>query len=309
MQPRRIALFSFFIAFPFVSPTGAQLSNLDVAFSPLADALKRSLAPHRLRQSPSDLEVGGDLAKLPPETTGYLTHDELAALPQVTVSVTDDSNFASGTRISGVPLGDLAKLLGASPESEMVVAICDDQYQAAYPRAYLALHRPILVIRVNGQSPAGWPKDAQDHKHDMGPYMISHARFVPAFKVLSHTDEPQIPWGVVRLEFRTEKAVFDSITPRGSRAQDAAVQAGYRIAQQNCFRCHNSGLEGGRKSGLSWEKLAASAVGSPEYFAGYVRNPASKNARAQMPGNPAYDDATIGALRAYFQTFDPAAKP
>jgi hypothetical protein len=49
--------------------------------------------------------------------------------------------------------------------------------------------------------------------------------------------------------------------------------------------------------------LSARATASPEYFAAYVRDPRSKNVHAEMPGNPGYDDATIGALAAYFRTF------
>ncbi len=81
------------------------------------------------------------------------------------------------------------------------------------------------------------------------------------------------------------------------------VQDGYRIAQQNCFRCHNMGDEGGHKAGRPWLVLSAWATASPEYFAAYVRNPQASNPRAQMPGNPGYDDATVRALIAYFQTF------
>ncbi len=47
----------------------------------------------------------------------------------------------------------------------------------------------------------------------MGPYMISHPKFTPSFKILSHPEEAQIPWGVVRLEFRNEKAVFSANYP------------------------------------------------------------------------------------------------
>jgi len=51
--------------------------------------------------------------------------------------------------------------------------------------------------------------------------------------------------------------------------------------------------------------LSAWATASPEYFAAYVRDPQAKNPHAQMPGNSGYDDATISALIAYFQTFSP----
>jgi cytochrome c1 len=69
------------------------------------------------------------------------------------------------------------------------------------------------------------------------------------------------------------------------------------------------GPEGGQKSGVSWEVLSALATASPEYFAAYVRNPQAKDPHTQMPGNPAYDDKTLSALTAYFQTFSSRDKP
>ena len=191
----------------------------------------------------------------------------------------------------------------------MVVAICDDKYRANYPREYLAAHHPVLVLTVNGQPPSGWPKDSQEHKYDMGPFMVSQPKFTPSFKVLSESEEPQFPWGVLRLEFRNEKTVFGSIAPRATHAAEAAVEAGFRIAKQNCFKCHNSGTEGGEKSGVPWATLAALAAATPKTFGEYVRDPVSQNAKAQMPGNPSYDAATIKALTAYFQTFRPLEKP
>jgi mono/diheme cytochrome c family protein len=255
------------------------------------------------RSSSADLEVGGDLAGLSPGTTRYITRDTLLALPQVTYTVTDDANFARPTQVSGVLLDELARRLAVAPQSDLVVAVCDDLYRANYPTAYVAAHHPLLVLRINGQPPSGWPKDAEGHGLDMGPYMISHPKFTPSFKILAHSDTAQIPWGVVRLEFRDEKIVFGAIAPRGPQSGEPTVQAGYRIAQQNCFRCHNMGAEGGQKAAHPWLVLSAWATASPEYFAAYVRNPQAKNSHAEMPGNPGYDDATMAALRAYFQTF------
>jgi mono/diheme cytochrome c family protein len=268
-----------------------------------------SPAWHDKRQLPSDLEVSGALAGLPPESTRYITREELLAMPRVSFTVTDDTNFTGPTKIRGVTLEELAQRLGASSASDMAVAICDDAYRANYPRAYLMAHHPVLVLEVNGKPPAGWPKDSQEHTFDMGPFMISHPRFTPGYKILSHAEEAQIPWGVVRIEFREEKIVFGAIAPRGPHAQDREVQDGYRIAQQNCFRCHNAGREGGQKSGLSWEALSEFAAASPKDFAAYIRAPLAKNPRAQMPGNPQYDDATLAALTAYFRTFSGPAKP
>jgi mono/diheme cytochrome c family protein len=289
----------------------------DYAKQPGATAMPASrsalVAKLRLaRESSSDLEVGGELATLPPGETRYITRADLLNLPQVTYTVSDDSNFTGPTKISGVPLKDLAQSLSAAPQAAMVVAICDDKYRANYPREYVAAHHPLLVLTVNGQPPSGWPKDSEGHGYDMGPFMISHPEFEPSFKIFSHTDEPQIPWGVVRIDFRNENAVFGAILPRGRYATTPRVKAGYRIAQQNCFRCHNMGREGGQKSGVPWTALSARAAASPENFAAYVRDPQSRNSHAEMPGNPGYDDATIGALIAYFRTFSshsPERKP
>ncbi len=264
---------------------------------------------YKSRQSPSDLEIGGELAGLPPGSTRFIMRDQLLALPQVSYTVTDDTNFKGPTQIEGVELAELISLLGASAKSDLVVAICDDKYRANYPRAYLAAHHPLLVLKVNGKPPAGWPKDSEEHKYDMGPYMISHLKFTPSFKIFSGPDEPQIPWGVVRLDFREEKTVFGAIAPAGPHANDPDVQAGFRIAKQDCFRCHNSGREGGQKSSFSWQTLSGTALASPEDFTSYVRNPLEQNPRAQMPANKEYDEATLHALVAYFQTFSARAKP
>jgi mono/diheme cytochrome c family protein len=264
---------------------------------------------HEKRQQVSDLEVSGALAGLPPDSVRYITREELLALPQATFNASGDTNFTGPTKIRGVRLEDLMRAMGASPSSDMVVAICDDEYRANYPQSYLKAHHPVLVLEVNGKAPAGWPKDSQEHKYDMGPYMISNPKFVPSFKILSHTDEPQIPWGVVRIEFRDEKTVFDAIAPRGPQAQDRDVQNGLHIARQNCFRCHNSGREGGQKSGVPWKALSMSAESSPRDFAAYIHSPAGKNPKAQMPGFPEYDDATLAALTAYFRTFSQRSNP
>jgi mono/diheme cytochrome c family protein len=279
------------------------------AVSLVAGSARGFPALHEKRQLPSDLELSGALPGLPPESTRYITRDELLAMPQVSFTVTDDTNFAGPTKIRGVKLEDLARKFGASSASDMVVAICDDGYRANYPHSYLVAHHPVLVLEVNGQPPAGWPKAAEDHTSDMGPYMISHAAFMPSYKILSHVDEAQIPWGVVRIEFREEKIVFGVIAPRGPHANDREVQDGFRIAQQNCLRCHNQGQEGGQKSGRPWDMLGGRAAASPREFAAYIRAPKTKNPRAQMPSNPQYDDATLAALTAYFRTFSNPAKP
>jgi mono/diheme cytochrome c family protein len=247
------------------------------------------------RSSPSDLELTGDLPRVPSGESRYLTHADLLSISRGMTIAPDDGNFKVATKVRAVPLENIALTLGI-PSADMLIADCKDKYSAHYPRAYMAAHQPVLVTELNGAALS----EKQDD--DYGPYMIAHANFKPAFKILAHSDEPQIPWGVIRLEFRNEKAVLAAIAPR---AGDAAVQDGSKIAQQNCFRCHNSGTEGGLKSGVSWTVLAALAANSPEFFTQYVRDPKSKNPRTQMAASPEYDDATMHALIAYFRTFAP----
>ena len=137
----------------------------------------------------------------------------------------------------------------------------------------------------------------------LGPYLISHPFFKPAFKVLSHEDEPQIPFGVTRIEVRPESRVFGAIRPPGTWAADSAVGQGYAIARQDCFRCHNMGAEGGTMAGESWRDLAADAEEDGGRFRLTIRKPTALKPDAKMPAHSDYDDATLDALTAYFRTF------
>ena len=286
--------------------TGALILTLICAAFAIA---QNSPVLREKRRGAFDLELSGELLGLPPESTRFITRDELLAMPQVNLTITGDPNFSRPTKIRGVKLEDLVRRLAASSGSAMVVAICDDGYRANYPLDYLVAHHPVLVLQVNGEPPSGWPKAAEDHISEMGPYMITNAKFTPSFKILAHADEAQIPWGVVRVEIREEKAVFGVIAPNGPNAGDREVQDGFRIASQNCFRCHDSGGEGGQKAGRSWEMLAAFAAASPKDFTTYIRAPLSQNPQTQMPANPQYDDATLAAITAYFRAFSKPAKP
>jgi mono/diheme cytochrome c family protein len=252
------------------------------------------------RKNPTDLELGGDLAGAPAGETRYVSRQDLLARPQHEYMVDDDSNFAQPVKISGVLLDHILRDLSGAPTEDMVVAICDDKYRAYYPQEYLALHHPLLVLKVNGQPPSRWPKN---HGSSMGPYLISHPQFVASFRVLSNDEEAQIPWGVMRIEFRNERKLIGAIAPHGPDANSAAVQAGFRIAQQNCLRCHNLASEGGEKSGVPWQTLGVVAKASPLFFADYIRHPESKNPKTQMEGDPNFDDETISALTKYFVEF------
>ena len=254
-----------------------------------------ALSLHPTRQAATDLEMHSSGA------TQFISYEDLLRLPQVQFTVSGDSNFPAPARLSGVSLDQLTKSLGM--QADMVVALCGDGYRSNYPAAYLAAHHPVLVLSIDGKPQKDWPKTHDGT--DLGPYLISHPSFTPAFKLLSHTDEPQIPFEVVRLDFRKESEVFGAIAPHGTFAPESPVMSGYRIAQQNCYRCHNMGDEGGQMASIPWPILAAMAKSSPDFFAKYVRTPQAVYPRSRMAGSPGYDDQTIAALRAYFATFAP----
>ena len=255
---------------------------------------------HTERSSPGDLEVSGDLAGVPVRSIRYIRYEDLLSLPQETYTVSDDSNLSANTEIGGIALETLARLLG-QPADTFIDAICDDQYRANYPHDYIATHHPLLVLRINGKPHDQWAplKDGGSP----GPYLISHPFFKPAFKVLSHEDEPQIPYGVVGIEFHRDSVVFAAIRPLGMWPANSPVEQGYEIAKQDCFRCHNMGAVGGSKAGRSWQTLAKRAAQDGPRFRQTIRNPRSVNPKATMPAHPAYDDATLNALTAYFKTF------
>jgi hypothetical protein len=261
-----------------------------------AQTAQHSPLLHATRQAPTDLELGGAV----PGAGQFLSYQELLQLPQVAAFMTShDSNFPTPARVDGVALDELRRLLGAG--GDMVVAVCKDGYRSNYPASYLAAHHPVLVLTVNGKSQESWPK--AENGGELGPYVVANPGFTPSFKLLSHNDEAQIPFQVVRLDFRNESEVFGAIAPPGNFAPGSPVIDGYRIAQQNCYRCHNMGAEGGHMASLAWPVVAAMAKSSPDFFSRYVRNPQALNPHSRMAASPEYDDQTIAALRAYFVTF------
>jgi cytochrome c2 len=247
---------------------------------------------HSSRLAATDLEIGNGR---------FISYQDLLHLPQVTFTTSNDSNFAGPVRVSGVALEELNRLFGA--KEDMVVAICADGYRSNYPMSYLAAHHPVLVLTVDGKAQQDWPKPSDHAGEELGPYLIANPAFTPSFKILSHTDEAQIPFQVVHLDFRSESQVLGAIAPNGDFAPNTPVTQGYRIAEQNCYRCHNMGAEGGQMASISWPVIGAIARSSPDFFAKYVRNPQALNPKSRMAGSPDYDDQTIAALQAYFSTF------
>jgi mono/diheme cytochrome c family protein len=260
----------------------------------------------RKRSSPSDLEVSGDVAGLSAEAKRFIRREDLLLLPEVTFTASDDPNFSGAVRVRGIDLTVLARELAADGEKALVIGICRDRYRSFYPQIYREIHKPALALEINGQPPSGWPKGKGGFS--LGPYLITHAYFRPSYKILSHDEESQIPWGVVQLEFRNESTAFKAIAPRGLNGSDPTVQAGYHIAQENCLRCHGPESDEPLKGKLSWAGIAVFASQAPKNFAAYVRNPQALSKDAEMPGFPQYDDATLQALITYFKSFSSPEK-
>ena len=292
MPPFRLAAIALAlcsIAMPAVSQTHA-VKKLTIASA---------------RHAEDDLEVTGMIAGLPAGAVGYVSSAELATLPQITTTIQNDSNFADqlskGVRITGIPLEQLAIALGALPASDLIDALCTDRYRSHYPADYIAAHHPIFALKINGERPAQWA--AKTKEYDPGPYFITHANYLPRYKVLSHAEQPQIPDNILRLNFSTVAATYGPITPRGDFPPNSPVAQGFTIAKQNCLRCHFLNGVGGTKSGIDWRSLSMWAREQPQFFERYIHDPQSVDPHAHMEGSPAYDAATLNALTAYFRTF------
>ncbi len=270
-----------------------------------ADGTSQHLALQSRRSSPQDLALSGDLPGLPEGASRFVSYQELLRLPQQTFSPRDDANFPGGARLSGVSLDELMRAIGVPESGQLVAAICDDKYAAHYTVEYRGAHHPILVLRIAGKPPADWPKTSDS---SYGPYLVSQPDFVaPAHTSAGASadfDEPQIPYGVLELRFLRQDQVLNALRPPGEYAAGSPVMQGLGTAFQNCFRCHNVGVLGGRKAGVGWNVLARFAAGDPAGFAALIHDPKSRNKSATMPASPQYDAKVLQALTAYFQAFN-----
>ena len=251
------------------------------------------------RSSPQDLAISGDVHGIPAGGKRYIRYRDLMRLQQVSATVSDDENFHGPVELSGVPLDELVTALGVQGR-QLIAAICSDGYEGHYTVDYRATHKPFLALRLGGQEPEHWPR--QEDGSSYGPYLISHASFRPAFHVLGHEDTPQIPTEVTELRFYDEDAAVGELRPPGGASAGSPAAQGYLIALQNCLRCHRAGDIGGTKSPYKFAQLRAIAQGKPEAFGKWVVRPNAVNPEATMPGNPSYDQATLAALTAYFQS-------
>jgi len=272
-----------------------------------AIALQSGLPPRHsilrlTRDADNDLEVTGLVDGLAPGQSAYIRYKDLLALPQTRATIDDDPDYPGPPlHVSGVSFETLAAAIHPLPQSDLIDATCADRYRSHFPREYIAEHHPILVLTVDGKPLGAWAKQA--HQYDPSPYVVMYHHFIPAFRLLSHTDKPQLPDNLVRLNFSTEAATFTPLEPRGNFPAGSPEQMGFTIAKQNCLRCHFLGASGGTKSGRAWQTLAQYAREEPKYFQAYIHNPKSIDPHANMEPQPEYDAPTLAALTVYFRTF------
>jgi mono/diheme cytochrome c family protein len=252
---------------------------------------------------------------MPAGATQFVRYADLSRLPQVTFTVRGDPNFSAPVRLSGVPLDELLHALGFHGGKQLIAAICDDGYEAHYTAEYREAHHPFLVLRIDGQEPAQWPQQAEGGNY--GPYLIAQPSFSRPIRGQEderqedegQEDEPQLPYGVIALRFYAEDATLAALRPKSAQQPGSPITVGYRIAFQNCLRCHRDRSIGGTKAPLNWAQVAMMAEANPAVFGRYVLRPQSVNPGANMPASPQYDAATIAALTAYFQQIGAERKP
>ena len=216
-----------------------------------------SLQPSSTRQSWQDLEVitldsQGNSAK-----TVYYSYDQLLALPTVTVKTERDPNTNTPATYTGVYISDLFESFGANASFDVIGANCLDRSKQYYDRDYVAKHRPILLLKFDGNLPRDWPPTEQGNK--LGPYCVVHESFSPTETIYGYVEEPRSAPAVTSLELTSFNQSLGRFTPKKS-GNDPEVIKGQKIAVGSCISCHNVGNAGGHAADSSLRLLAAMAA-------------------------------------------------
>jgi mono/diheme cytochrome c family protein len=261
-----------------------------------------SLESSSTQQDPLDLEIITLDSQGNPTKSVYYSYDQLLTLPAVTVKTDHDPYTNSPAIYSGIYISDLFEAFGADASFDVIGANCSDGGKQYYDRDYVAKHRPILLLKLDGKPPSDWP--STEHGSWLGPYCIVHESFSPAETVYGYSEEPRLAPAVVSLELTGFSQSLGRFRPKESRV-DPEVAKGEKIAVGGCISCHRCGNAGGHRAGSSWEVLTERAVASKDYFRKYVTDPHSMNPTSGMPPHPTFDDNTFKALEAYFKAMTP----
>jgi hypothetical protein len=257
-----------------------------------------SLQPSETRQKWEDLEVITLDSQGNPAKTFYYSYDQLLTLATVTVKTDRDPNTNTPATYTGVYISDLFEAFGADASFDVIGAKRSDRSKQYYDRDYVAKHRPILLLKFDGNVPRDWPRTEQGYK--LGPYCVVHESFSPAETIYGYVEQPRIAYGVFSLELSRFSESLGLFTPKKG-GSDPEVRKGQKIAIGSCISCHNFGKAGGHAADVSFFLLAAKAATFKDIFRKKVIDPRSISPTSNMPAYPTFDDNTFNALEAYFK--------
>jgi hypothetical protein len=249
------------------------------------------------RSAPTDLEVAGPLPG--GRTNGFLTRDQLLALPLTLATNALDTALKSRAVYRGIPLVQLRSLLGLDGGANTLFAVCSDGYAKAFEADYLEAFQSLLILEINGGGPETWGRSKLTGL-EMSPYYINATDFAPRAgkEVLGLPEDLHFPYSVVRLEFRTADSTVDRLRLPAT-ASTLAKQGGV-IAVRDCLACHGHADFGGTMSGRPW-LLLKTWSSNTNYFRRYVVKPRSIQPFSRMPGFTHYEPGVLDALQAYFR--------
>ena len=106
------------------------------------------------------------------------------------------------------------------------------------------------------------------------------------------------PWQLASIEVAPFEATFPHVAPNGL-APDAPAVRGFRIFREQCITCHAINREGGRVGpDLNVPQSIVEYRPEPQIRA-YIKDPRTFR-YSNMPAHPAFTDADLDALVAYF---------
>lgn len=258
----------------------------------------QALELHGDRSSPFDLEVKGTLEGVPPGASRFVRWEDIRALPVSKVTLSGE--FLKGPEVLTVVfLSDFLKALPASPQTDLLLATCDDGYVGLYKSDFISRYRPFLVLEIDGKGPKDWPPKGLDF--NPAPYVITvSSGLVP--EVDSFMDvEHKKPWAVVTVELANYSDKFRAFYSGKWASLSDSAKRGRDIWVNSCASCHSGpdGTFGGLKAQRPFEVLAAYAGYDPAFFMKYVRDPKSLVPSAKMEAHPHYNDANFSDLIAF----------
>ena len=255
----------------------------------------------RARAEEMSLRVFGKLAgRTNNVVVGYPALLAKAAPP---VKVELDPELGRAAEFRGVALAELPRLLGAGPDSDLIILRAADNYFSCFPKDYVDQHQPFLAVEIDGAPPSRWPKTS--YGAALGPYLVSHPKFVGAELLPGLKESPRFPYAVVSLEFARAAETLDRLKVAGA-ATNHSLRIGETLALSACISCHHAGDFGGTLAQRPWVILSTWAKADPGYFRRYVRDPKAVNPAAKMGGFKDWPAEAIEAVRGYFAAYSPA---